>query len=268
MITPTLAKEYKGGKSLKDHLYVLSQPKLDGVRCLVTKQDGNIKAYSRNGKEFYNVMHIIKELEGKIKEGEIIDGELYNHDIDFNDIISIVRKKNLSINDVRKSKKLLKYIIYDTVTNDNYSNRFEKLKKFSGNYVKVIECRCIISSLINKTLDEYIANGYEGQIIRLQSTGYEYGRSSNILKHKKFKDAEFRIIRVLEGVGKRKGMAGSLLLTDGKKEFKCSVAGTDEYKIKLLKSKVKNKLATVKFFEYTPEKVPRFPILVEIRDYE
>jgi len=72
---------------------VYMQPKLDGVRCLFTK-DG---AFSRTGKEFMNVEHIKEGLKDffKVCPWAILDGELYNHDLknDFEKIISLVRKQ-------------------------------------------------------------------------------------------------------------------------------------------------------------------------------
>jgi len=42
------------------------QPKLDGVRCLIQREGGNmafvVKAYSRTGKEWKNINHILDEL--------------------------------------------------------------------------------------------------------------------------------------------------------------------------------------------------------------
>ena len=69
------------------------QPKLDGVRCYITK-DG---AFSRNHKEFKTVKHIrdaFKPLFEKLPD-LIVDGELYNHQFknNFNKIISLVRKQ-------------------------------------------------------------------------------------------------------------------------------------------------------------------------------
>ena len=57
MIKPMLAYKYKEAKVDWDKpVYI--QPKLDGVRCLFTK-DG---AFSRTGKQFMNVQHIEKML--------------------------------------------------------------------------------------------------------------------------------------------------------------------------------------------------------------
>jgi len=57
MIEPMLA--YKVGKKEIDwSAKTFIQPKLDGVRCVISK-DG---AYSRTGKEFKNINHIIEDL--------------------------------------------------------------------------------------------------------------------------------------------------------------------------------------------------------------
>ena len=68
-------------------LPVYIQPKLDGVRCLFTK-DG---AYSRTGKQFKNLAHIELALIPFFKQQPdvVLDGELYNHKLkrDFEKII-------------------------------------------------------------------------------------------------------------------------------------------------------------------------------------
>ena len=91
MIKPMLA--YKVGKKEIDWSEkTFIQPKLDGVRCIFTK-DG---AYSRTGKEFKNVAHIEEDLKDFFDKypDTVLDGELYNHDLkkDFEKIISLVRQ--------------------------------------------------------------------------------------------------------------------------------------------------------------------------------
>ena len=83
---------------------VYMQPKLDGVRCLIQANNyadkGNIipivTAYSRNGKEWKNIDHILEELVPFFTKhpDAVLDGELYNHNFkdDFESIISMVRK--------------------------------------------------------------------------------------------------------------------------------------------------------------------------------
>ena len=75
---------------------VFMQPKLDGVRCVIQCDNSKITAYSRTGKEWKNIDHILFNLAPwfKLNPNVILDGELYNHDLknDFEKIISLVRK--------------------------------------------------------------------------------------------------------------------------------------------------------------------------------
>ena len=91
IIKPMLAYSV-GKKEINWDELVFIQPKLDGVRCIFTK-DG---AYSRAGNTFKNLEHIEKYLKGFFYAypDAILDGELYNHALkkDFEKIISLVRK--------------------------------------------------------------------------------------------------------------------------------------------------------------------------------
>jgi DNA ligase-1 len=90
---------------------VFMQPKLDGVRCIIQYENRPLKnvddlsgkltenvvvAYSRTGKEWKNINHILEQLVPFFDKhpNVILDGELYNHDFkdDFESIISMVRK--------------------------------------------------------------------------------------------------------------------------------------------------------------------------------
>ena len=65
------------------------QPKLDGVRCVIQCEqhmnylNNEIVAYSRTGKEWKNIQHILDELRPFFDKfpNVILDGELYNHDL-------------------------------------------------------------------------------------------------------------------------------------------------------------------------------------------
>ena len=62
---------------------VFMQPKLDGVRCLIQLENNVITAYSRTGKKWKNIAHILMDLVPFFKKHPniILDGELYNHDL-------------------------------------------------------------------------------------------------------------------------------------------------------------------------------------------
>ena len=67
------------------------QPKLDGVRMLVGKFQGNLIMISRTGKTVHHLDHIRDELRDVLQEGEFLDGESYNHNKTFEDITGLCR---------------------------------------------------------------------------------------------------------------------------------------------------------------------------------
>ena len=90
---PMLAYKFNNKKvNWAEPVYI--QPKLDGVRCLITK-DG---AYSRTGKQFKNLAHIELALIPFFKRHPniVLDGELYNHKLrnDFEKIIDILTQED------------------------------------------------------------------------------------------------------------------------------------------------------------------------------
>ena len=99
---------------------VFMQPKLDGVRCLIQYEGGGIcKAYSRTGKEWKNIDHILMNLTEFFVEHPniVLDGELYNHDLkdDFEKIISLVRKTKPTDEDRVESAEMVQFHCYDTI---------------------------------------------------------------------------------------------------------------------------------------------------------
>ena len=68
---------------------VFMQPKLDGVRCVIQADllpfgmGYEVKAYSRTGKEWKNIDHILFNLKPwfQLNPNVTLDGELYNHDL-------------------------------------------------------------------------------------------------------------------------------------------------------------------------------------------
>ena len=96
---------------------------------------------------------------------------------------------------------------------------------------------------------------------------YENKRSKFLLKHKSFVDEEYTILDICEGEGNRAGTAGYFVFetADGK-SFKSNVKGTWEETAEMLKNKKKliGKEATVKYFNLTPDGIPRFPYVIGI----
>ena len=106
---------------------IFIQPKLDGVRCViqcdVTSNDlvtwYKITAYSRTGKEWKNIDHILEQLVPFFTKypNVILDGELYNHDFkdNFEQIISMVRKTKPTDEARLKSAENVQFHCYDII---------------------------------------------------------------------------------------------------------------------------------------------------------
>jgi DNA ligase-1 len=268
---PMLAHDFI---KLKDKVKypVMSQPKLDGVRAVV--RESGMK--SRNGKPHISTPHIHESLVKLFKEDPdlIFDGELYVHkgECDFNKIISLVRKKKPTLEDIAESKEHIKYHIYDLPSHPGtFEERMEALKELD-----LPEC-CVLTSThlckdeeeVMDYYSEYMADGYEGQMVRVIDSVYENKRSKSLMKHKVFYDQEFTIIDVLEGKGKLTGKVGRIIFEINGTRFKSAVNGDHEYLEQLFKDgNLIGKQATVKYFELTTDGIPRFPKVIAIRDFE
>ena len=98
---------------------VYMQPKLDGVRCLIQCDNGQVTAYSRNDKEWKNINHILEDLAPFFNDfpNVVLAGELYNHDFkdDFESIISMVRKTKPTDEDRYISAQNVHFHCYDII---------------------------------------------------------------------------------------------------------------------------------------------------------
>jgi len=261
----------------------LIQPKLDGIRCYITK-DG---AFSRNHKEFKTVEHIKEALKPLFKEEPqlILDGELYNHQLkdNFNKIISLVRKKKPSQKEANDAERYVQFHWYD------YCNFNQKNQEVSADFrlraltikdaIVQINSRHIIEvpthdvSVIESAKlwhKEFLQQGYEGSILRLNKP-YEQKRSYNLQKFKDFHDSEAKITGWVEGQGKRTGTIGKFLAQDADGN-KFGMPVMADYKVMEKMYNIADwyigKMATFTYFQRTPAGSYRHPLYKCVRDYE
>lgn len=254
-------------------------PKLDGVRAIITRQG----AFSRNGERFLSFPHILRELETFFEEypEAILDGEVYCDRLsnDFNKIVSLAKKTKPTETDIQDSEKYLQYWIFDypSCRSKGFYERWIAVNKvhdkfFSRNrWIKLCPHYLINSELqIEEYLARFIENGYEGIMINTYDGEYLQKRSSELLKYKKFQDDEYEIVSISEGVGNRSGMFGFATLKIGDKTFNSNARGNEGFYSRLLKERKSliGKMATVRYQALTPDGVPRFPVIVGVRDYE
>ena len=266
---PMLAKNYDDYKDeLKYPVY--SQPKLDGIRCVV-KRDG---MWSRNGKPIVSAPHVLVALKPFFDKfpNAILDGELYADKFanDFNAICSLVKKTKPTAEDLAESEKNIQYWVYDWIVQKTFSDRNSDITTYivNNNVVRRVPTHLVDTiTHLNELYEKYVDEGYEGQMVRTDGP-YENKRSKHLLKRKEFQDSEYKILDIVEGVGNKSGMAGHMVFKNHKGiEFHSNIKGDREYLKELLKNKKKyiGKSATVKYFNLTPDdEIPRFPYVINI----
>jgi DNA ligase-1 len=275
---PMLAKSYDDYKDEID-FPVWSQPKLDGVRCVASK-DG---LFSRNGKPIASVPHIWEAIRHLFESQPqlVLDGELYSDALkhDFNQLISLAKKAKLTANDLAASMTL-EYWVYDLYDgsrpNLTYSERL-RLRDYLTElipkpYVRVKTDICTWERAVDYLYDRYLESGYEGQMIRTD-VPYANKRTKTLLKRKPMIDSEFEIVDIEPGRGGAAHRAArAVLKTEVGDRFEVGIIGSHEYASDLLKHRqsVIGKMATVVYQNMTPGEhpVPRFGKLKTLRDYE
>ena len=183
--------------------------KLDGVRCICRKEGNSVNFYSRNGKEFLTLDRIADEIR-KIPGNFIIDGEIclvdQNGNEDFQGIMKEIRKKDHTIENP-------KLFVFDYLTIEEFDNHkgttclSERLRNgydilpenINSDRLDFLPQERITSEeQFTEMAKDAEINGFEGIMVR-KNIGYEGTRSHNLLKVKKFHDAEYTVLECVNG---------------------------------------------------------------------
>jgi len=211
--------------------------KLDGVRVITIIQGNKVEMFSRNGKQFHNFGHIIKELEAVVAEYPVpyplvLDGEVMS--ANFQDLMKQVHRKET----VQNSDAVLH--LFDTIPLGCFkAGVWEKPQSFRSEITKhwVEEHKAVLKHVqalewedvdldtpegnnrfvqLNKAA---VDGGYEGVMIKDVDAPYECKRTHAWLKAKPFIEVTLEVTDVEEGTGRNEGRLGALVCTgsdDGK----------------------------------------------------
>lgn len=261
VILPMLAKSYGDELDkinwLKD-VYV--QPKLDGMRCLAFKRGGKVILQSRDGKIIQNMGHIETAL-AYLAEDVIMDGELYCHGRNFQENMRLIKKYRPG------ETEEINYHIYDIVSPLPFKDRHAILEgTLTSPLVDVPTSPIAGETTLKYYHQKFLSEGYEGTIIRHGDEGYKKnGRSSSLLKYKDFKDIALPIIDVV--ASEQRPTWGQPIFEFYGKQFSAGMKYSHAEREEFLKNKKDyiGKTAEIRFFEYSEEGIPRFPVMVGIR---
>lgn len=263
LVLPMLAQELTKNIKKVDWSSAYASPKLDGMRCLVFIKEDEIILMSRKGKKIENMFHIEKGFEkwregGLVQVGDIFDGELYVHGESFQSNMSYVKRYQKGLSE------RIKFNCYDFVSKSSYNYRYNIISSLEGNnFFSVVESYpCENMDQVREHHKNFLSKGYEGTMVRHSGVGYEVDkRSYSLLKFKDFIDIQAEILDVIPA---EQRPDWGIPVFNG---FKAGVRMTHEQRQHLLSHKEEyiGKTAEIRFFEYTDEGVPRFPIMVGIR---
>lgn len=150
--------------------------KLNGIRCYVSKGE----LYSRSNKPIPNVRfkEYFNEILEFTKNNDIVfDGEIYSHQITFQEIVSIVMTEDKEI------PESIKFNCFDCILDNDFNMKFEyrndTLSKFNfKNYKPVVQVEILSHKEIEELYQKALDNNYEGLILRNLESPYKQGRAT------------------------------------------------------------------------------------------
>lgn len=266
--------------------YWYASRKIDGVRCSFYYADGEVHTASRGGKNYDYSTWQIREHPRLVEFLKrypkiILDGELYKHGKSLQQISGAARMEKTA-----KGNDWLEYYIYDVMLPTTFEQRLKVLnaikktleldfnpsREWKPNELRVQMVPHEKVSGKDNILalhDKYVSEGWEGCVVRNPNGSYKFGgRGSEMVKFKLYKESEFIITGISEGL-RDEDMCFTLETSDGI-PFKAKPMGSRDIKDQYRKdlNQLIGRMATVKYFYLSDEGTPLQPVLKSIRDYE
>ena len=251
-----LANVYHPGVNLED--YWVSE-KLDGVRAY---WDGE-KLWSRGG-HVYAAPHWFTAQFPR----HPLDGELWSGRGRFAELSGVVRKGQ----PVDEEWRQVRFHVFDLPLPDTvFERRYRQLKQLvegSGSpYLAMVVQRPVASHPeLMAELEQVVAAGAEGLMLKRRNSRYQAGRSDDLLKVKTHDDAEATVVGHLQGKGKYEGLMGSLEveLANGRR-FRIGTGFSD---VERHNPPTVGTVITFRYRGFTATGLPRFASFLRVRNDE
>jgi DNA ligase-1 len=261
VILPMLAKDYKK-EFKKVNFPCFVQPKLDGMRALYNKG----KFISRKGKDIDTMGHIVDDI--MFSTSQWLDGELYAHGKSFQENMKLIKKYREG-----ESEKV-QFHVYDIISDEPFDVRYPTLRNIVEHYdtVKLVPTHMVQDEEgLKKFHTKFISEGYEGTIVRHSNAGYGINkRDSQLLKYKDFIDEVYEVVDVVPS--DKNPNQGVIHCTIGggytNVTFGCGMRFSHKEREEILTNRYDyiGQMAEIRFFEYTDDGLPRFPVCVGFRN--
>ena len=255
LVNPMLAQKITDVRITQPMLeYAYVQPKFDGHRCLITKLNGDMMAYSRRGKAITTIGHILEDAYNWMQDGDTLDGELYVHGQPLQSISSLIKRD-------QAGSRALCYHWYDIVAPQVFHNRWKLIQDLHANstnpQIKLVPTvRIEKMSEVYHWFKAYRISGYEGAMLRISNNVYEPARRSpQLLKVKERHDCEVTVIDMRSST---QGWAILRAKMDAGQEFDISAPGSVPEKTEVLLNRAKyiGRKLTIEYANLTADGLP------------
>ena len=265
-----LAQEYKGKCDWDDRWY--ASRKLDGVRCLaVVDQNGDCTLYSRMGKELTTLNRVKEAIENTGIINHVFDGEIClldeNGNEDFQGVMKELRRKDHQIENPR-------FMVFDMMHKSEFdagkgntplTERLRMLRAWQGGRFTCAKTLQYVDQVQINDNDHFetwnkisAEKGWEGFMLR-KNVGYEGKRSKNLVKVKKFHDAEYEVIDydtdtaevVRNGRSETIEMLSQVWIEHKGHKVKVGSGWTQDQRLQYMDGSIVGKIITVQYFEET-----------------
>ena len=250
----------------------IAQAKLDGLRMVVV--DG--VAYTRTGKILESVGHILDQL--SCCPDVVFDGEVMGEG-GFDAASGKTRKKG------NGPDTSLVYHVFDAIPIEQW--RAKKTQDLEDRADLLLDCFCNYLDkqpnlrflpwrhlpdnptfeTIASLRDGFIADGYEGVMLKNLAAPYCFKRTNDLLKYKFMYDADVKIVECLPGKGKHKGKLGAWMVDNNGVQSKVGSGFSDAQRAEFWDNRDAMIGATVEvaYQGLTEDGKFRFPIFIRTR---
>ena len=193
------------------------EPKLDGLRCIAVKHNGEVTMFTRSGSPIETLPTIKAALEATDYDDFVLDGEAMGSD--WSESASVVMSHKTAKNDSN-----IVYNVFDAMHFDDWRDQANESEmqdrvKLVDALVKKVSAKCVahvegktvknqveLMEFYSKTME----GGYEGIMLKSLSSPYRFKRTDAVLKLKPVATPELVIVGHYEGNrgSKREGLWG------------------------------------------------------------
>lgn len=266
-----LAKDYNP-KRVKDWSCVYVEPKLDGVRVIVTVVGQAVHYYSRNGRRLDMFSHLddcMRDMAYPLrrlwKDAVVLDGEMMG--AERGDMLGAIHRKDATVHKAA-------YHPFIAIPATAFEDGIDWKPQFSR-LADMVACGLDVPASLKAKDDAYVQtafrrmldNAHEGAMVKDYSARWEAKRTYAWMKMKEEATADLKIVAFKEGAGKYEGTLGALVVKY--KKALVPVSGmTDKQRTEFWDNQDKylGKTIEVKYQKETSNGSLFHPVFVRLRD--